>query len=163
MNDSPIAKLRAQVEQQVPEKMRDAYGRVMLAGQKIMYSKETNGAVEQRIKGAGSPAEAAGSGAVELIGILAQNSRGTMPREVAGPAMMGLMAETLDYLQQTGRIKGDAADVDTATKALMDAMMKGAGVDQAGFDQILSKAQESMSNPEIAAKMKEAGYGPQVG
>ena len=93
--------------------------------------------------------------ALELLGILAHESRGTLPPTLVGPSAVILMTEILDYLKQTGRIKGDAADLETAARALSETMMKGSGVTPEAFDQILGKTQEAMQDPNIAATMQQ--------
>jgi hypothetical protein len=63
-----------------------------------------------------------------------------------------LLTEILDYMKQTGRIEGTAADLETATRAMSETVMKGSG---GNFDQILSKTSEAMKDPAIAAKMQQ--------
>lgn len=151
----PIAQTRAAVEQKVPAEQKDALQRILLAGQRILYDKQTNTEVEKRIQESKTPAEAAGGGALELLGILAHESRGTLPPKLIGPSAIILMTEILDYLKQTGRIKGDAADLETAARALSDTMMKGSGVSPQSFDEIFSKAQSAMQDPNMAAAMQQ--------
>jgi len=151
----PISQTRAAVEQKVPPEQKDALQRIVLAGQKILYDKQTNTEVERRLQSSKNPAEAAGSGALELLGVLAHESRGTLPQPLVGPAAMILMTEILDYMKQTGRIKGTPEELETAARALSDTMMKGSGVSSEGFDQILNKASEAMNDPNIAAKMQQ--------
>ena len=154
-SSDPIAQTRAAVEQKVPAEQQDALQRILLAGQRILYDKQTNTEVEKRIQESKTPAEAAGGGALELLGILAHESRGTLPPKLVGPSAIILMTEILDYLKQTGRIKGDAADLETAARALSETMMKGSGVTPEAFDQILGKTQEAMQDQNIAATMQQ--------
>lgn len=149
-----LEQARQKFEEQVPQQYQDALNRVVTAGKKILYSKESHAMVEQELAG-DNPVAAAGAGAADLMGMLVKESRGTMPRQVVAPAMMILLTDVLDYLKQTGRAKGDAADLETATQALTDTMMKAAGVSPAQFHAILDKAQGAMSDPAIAAKMRE--------
>lgn len=158
-NKDVLAALQDQVASRVPEQYRDAFGRVLTAGRRLMYDKSTHPVIEQQIASAGDPVAAVGTGAAELMGLLIQNSKGTMPKAVIGPAMVALMGEGLDYLRQTGRAKGDAADVDRATQALSEALMGAAGVTPQSFDAVLAKAQDSLADPQVAAKMKEFGHG----
>lgn len=151
----PIQQVRAAVEQQVPADQKDALQRIILAGQRILYDKDTNPEVENRIKESKTPAEAAGGGALELLGILAHESRGTLPPKLVGPSAVILMTELLDYLKQSGRIKGDASDLETAARALSDTMMKGSGVSPQGFDEILGKTSEAMQDPNIASAVQQ--------
>ncbi len=154
-SSDPIAQTRAAVEQKVPAEQQDALQRILLAGQRILYDKQTNTEVEKRIQESKTPAEVAGGGALELLGILAHESRGTLPPKLVGPSAIILMTEILDYLKQTGRIKGDAADLETAARALSETMMKASGVTPEAFDQILGKTQEAMQDPNISATMQQ--------
>ena len=153
--NDPITQARSMVEQKVPAAQQDALQRIVLAGQKILYDQQTNTEVEKRLQASKNPAEAAGSGALELLGVLAHESRGTLPQPLVGPAATILMTEILDYLKKTGRIKGDAADLETAARSLSDTMMKASGVTPDTFDQILNKTSEAMNDPNIAAKMQQ--------
>jgi hypothetical protein len=150
-----IQQARSAFEQRVPKEQQDILQRIILAGKKVLYDQTTNSEVEKRIQDSPTPAEAAGSGAVELLGVLAHESRGTLPQALIGPSAAVLMTEILDYLKQTGRIKGDAADLEAAAKALSETMMKGSGVTPEGFDQILGKMSQSMQDPKIAAAVQQ--------
>jgi hypothetical protein len=150
-----IAKTRAAFEQKVPAEQQDALSRIIMAGKKVLYDEKTNTEVEKRMQASQNPAEAAGSGAVELLGVLAHESRGTLPKALVGPSAAILMTEILDYLKQTGRIEGTAADLETATRAMSEAMMRAAGASPDHLDQILSKTSEAMKDPAIAAKMQQ--------
>lgn len=150
-----IEQTRSAAEQKVPPEQKEALQRIIVAGQQILYDKTTNSEVEKRMQASKNPAEAAGSGALELLGVLAHESRGTLPQPLIGPAATILMTEILDYMKKTGRIKGDATDLETAARALSDTMMKGSGVTPETFDQILSKTSEAMQDPNIAAKMQQ--------
>jgi len=147
-----IAKTRAAFEQKVPADQQASLQRIILAGQKILYDKTTNSAVEKRLQSSDNPAAAAGAGAAELLSVLMRESRGTLPKALIGPATGVLLTEILDYMKQTGRIEGTAADLETATRAMSETVMKGSG---GNFDQILSKTSEAMKDPAIAAKMQQ--------
>ncbi len=154
-----IAKARSTFEQRVPADQQDALQRILLAGQKLLYDKTTNTEVEKRLQSSKNPAEAAGNGAVELLGVLSRESRGTLPKTLVGPSAAILMTELLDYLKQTGRIKGTPDDLETATRALSETMMKGAGLTPESFDQMLGKVSESMGDPKIAAAVQQQMQG----
>lgn len=151
-----ISQLRAQFEQKVPDDQKDALQRIVLAGQKILYDKQTNTAVEQRMQAAKNPAAAAGSGAVELLGVLMRESRGTFPKQLIGPAVGILMTEILDYMKQTGRIDGTNEDFAAASKAMMEATLQKSG---SSMDELLGKTEQAMSDPNIAAKMQQQMQG----
>lgn len=154
-----LAKTRAAFEERVPQEQQDALQRIVLAGKKILYDKTTNTAVEKRLAAAKDPAAAAGSGAVELVGVLARESRGTLPKDLVGPSAAILMTEILDYMKQTGRIEGSPADLEKATRSMAETMMKGSGVSSDQFDQILGKTSEAMNDPKIAAAVQQQMQG----
>lgn len=147
-----IAKTRAAFEQKVPADQQAALQRIILAGQKILYDKTTNSVVEKRLQSSDNPAEAAGAGAAELLSVLMRESRGTLPKALIGPATGVLLTEILDYMKQTGRIEGSAADLETATRAMSETVMKGSGNN---FDQVLGKTSEAMKDPNIAAQVQQ--------
>lgn len=150
-----IAKTRTAFEQKVPADQQDALQRIILAGKKILYDKTTNTEVEDRIKNSPNPASAAGKGALELLGVLMQESRGTLPKNLVPAAAGVLMTEILDYLKQTNRIKGSVEDIETATRDMSNTLMKASGVTPETFDQILNKTSESLNDPKIAAQLQQ--------
>lgn len=150
-----ISQLRDRVGQLVTPDMKDAVQRIVLAGQKILYSPETHSAVEDKLKESDDPAVAAGKGVVELMGVLAHESRGTLPQKAVTPSMMILLTDILDYLKQSGRIKGDNADIERAAQSLAETMMQGSGASEGAFDQIMGRAQEAMQDPKIAAMVQQ--------
>ena len=149
-----IEKARNAFEQKVPADGQDALQRIALAGKKFLYDDQMNKEVEERIASSSNPAEEAGSGAVEVLGILMKESRGTFPKDLVAPSAGILMLEILDYLKRTGRIEGTADDIDRATRALSNTLLEASGVTPDTFNQILNKTSESMKDPNIAAQMQ---------
>ena len=119
--------VRAQL--QLPDNLKDAYDRVVLAGMKVMFSPEThqkamtflseeNGPADQRI----------GQGVAALMGILIQQSNNTMPPQIVIPAGIELVAAAGDFLKQSGEAVTDD-DIAGAMAEFTQVVLQQAGAD----------------------------------
>jgi len=89
------------------------------------------------------------------MGMLMQESRNTIPKEVFVPASLALMAEALDYVgQKQGREIGNE-DVDNATKSYADSMMQLSGYTPDMVEQMAGKTQEWMQDPRYAQLIQQ--------
>ena len=81
---------------------KESLDRVVVAGQKLMFSKETHQAMLDAIEGEGDMADKLGMGIVQLMMILFQQSKGNMPPQVIMPAASILLAKACEYIERTG-------------------------------------------------------------
>lgn len=157
---NPVQALADAAVKQVPEKYKDVFARVLAAGRKFMYgSDKTHALVEQELAKSEDPVAAAGAGVTKLMGLLMKESRNTIPKEVFAPASLALMAEALDYVGQSRKQEITKEDVARAGRSYGDSMLKAAGLDDRGFENLANKTNELMQNPQAAALIQRQMQG----
>lgn len=104
MQDKQLAQIEQQIEQAIPQEKKDAYERIVAAGLKLMFSPETNSGIFKGASEGNVPSRLAMITA-GVIAILAKESRGSMPMDVAMPAAMILLLHALDFIATAGAIK----------------------------------------------------------
>ena len=87
----------------MPENDRDAVRRVVLAGMKVLFSKETHNQIFDNIRPEDQvPLEdELGAGAANLMMMLYQESKQTMPQQAIIPAGAILLARACEFIHQT--------------------------------------------------------------
>lgn len=86
----------------LPDNLKDAYDRVVLAGMKMMFSEETHQMAMKTLQGQGPIDERLAQGVAALMGTLITESNNTMPPAVVIPAGIELIAAAGDFLKQGG-------------------------------------------------------------
>ena len=114
---------------QLPGNLKDAYDRVVLAGMKVMFSKETNGMAMQALQGTGPIEERLGTGIAGLMGLLAKQSNGTMPPQIVIPAGIELLAAMADYLKKSGQEPINDQQIGEAMAVFVQHVLRQAGAD----------------------------------
>ena len=133
-----------------PEQYQDALQRVVAAGKKLMYSKETHQMMVEEL--ADDPIRGAGEGAVTLMSILMKESRNTIPGPAFMPAMVILLMDALDFVAQTKNIEIGSDEIGQATEAMTEAMLSGLGITPEHLNEVVGKTHELMQDPEVKAK-----------
>lgn len=145
---------------QIPDNLKDAYDRVVLAGMKVMFSKETsqqamsflseeNGAADERI----------GQGVAALMGLLMKQANGTMPPQIIIPAGVELVAAAGDYLKKAGENVTDD-DIAGAMSDYVQIVLQQAGADSPEkMRQMLQQAQGG--TPDGAPQPPAGGPAPE--
>lgn len=98
-----LQKIKDQITAKVPAEKKEAYQRIYLAGMKVMFDAQTHKLMLQALNKPGELSENIGEGIGQLLGTLYQESRKTMPIDVAMLAAIDLMCEALDFIEQTGK------------------------------------------------------------
>jgi hypothetical protein len=87
----------------LPDNLKGAYDRVVLAGMKVMFSPETHQQAMSFLSEENGPADQRiGQGVAALMGLLIKQSNNTMPPQVVIPAGIELVAAAGDFLKQSG-------------------------------------------------------------
>jgi hypothetical protein len=86
----------------MPEKFQKMFDRIVLAGQKILYSKETSEMVDQFLSQDAPIEERLGNGVANIVVMIDNKSNGAIPKEVLVPAGTVLLFDAADFLTQTG-------------------------------------------------------------
>lgn len=89
------------VQDQGHQSIMNSVQRVVLAAQKIMYSKQTHGFFMKQLDAFEDPREKAGMGALALIGILMKESGGKVDPRTVVPVGVILVADILDFIGKT--------------------------------------------------------------
>ena len=144
--------IKAQIEQELRAKLspelNKAMDKVIVAGMKVMFSPETHQLALKEIEGDDMP-EDVGRGVANLLMMLFQESRGTMPMEAGIPGAVVLCIEALEFLEKAGAIEVTKETVARSVQSLFTYVMQGAGI-----------SKEKMGGMMAAAKQGQAG-GPQ--
>ena len=135
---------------QMPPELQEAYERVVIAGMKVMFSKESHRAMLQEIQKPGRMDERLGKGIAGLMLMLFKESNETMPPAVIIPAGVNLLMEAVDFLRKSGLAKPTNADIGGGIEIMMSIILEKFGVAPDKMAQMLN--QYSNENiPEMGA------------
>jgi hypothetical protein len=137
----------------MPPELQEAYERVVIAGMKVMFSKESHRAMLAEIQRGGPVAERLGKGISGLVLMLFQESNKTMPPEVIIPAGMELLMRAVDFLKDSGLEKVNNKDVGDAMEIMITTILKTFGIGPEQMQQMLNQA----SNETIPAAPQQMG------
>lgn len=119
----------------MPVHLQNAFDRVIAAGMKLMYDKKTNKLMMQGLD-TKPIAQLLGEGTVGLMGILSEQSNGTIPPEVIIPAGMYLIAEAADFYEKSGVLSVSNSDIAEAIQIYIYLIIQKSGGDP---DQMVAK------------------------
>lgn len=156
MQNPLIIKAEAAVDAKVSPADKEAYDKIVLAGMKVMFSKETHGQLVQGFKEAGDPLTAIVEGIIAIIGILFKESRGTMPPGPMVLAGQSLLMEALDFMDESGMIEVDEQMLGDATQKYIETLLPKIGLTPDKMQAVLGKAQGIMGDPQKMAAYKQS-------
>lgn len=102
--------------------------RIVLAGQKVMFDKQSHKLLLQQLDGPGTMSMKLGQGVAGLMGLLLQESKNSLPPNLIIPAGMILVAHAAEFLRQSGTDLTDQ-DIAQAVKVMVTAVLHAGGVD----------------------------------
>ena len=102
-----------QTQSKVPAKFKTSFDRVVLAGQKLMYSDETHSMMRSQLDAPNPPEINVGEGIAKLMGILWKEGKGTIQ---------------MDFAEKAGKIQVTPDTLAAATKELMSSLMQILGI-----------------------------------
>lgn len=109
-------------QMKLPPELQEAYERVVLAGMKMMFGKDTNAQMLKQLQSLSGPiSERLGTGIAGILAELFRMSNKTMPPQVIIPAGVELLMQAADFLKRSGaeqidnKAIGDAMDVMVTT------------------------------------------------
>ncbi len=150
--------LKNQLLQQAQEKIesgvkdRASYDKIVAAGTKVIYDKETFSELMKGIDQSKDPVFEVADGIVGILGILYKQSRNTMPLVPMISAGMTLMVDALDFMEQAGMATIDKETLAKATTMYMNSLLPKLGLTPEKMQGVLDGVQGTMSDPE---KMKQ--------
>jgi hypothetical protein len=131
---------------QLPPELQDAYERVVAAGMKVLFSKETHPMVLEQLDGPGDMATKIGEGIARVVVFLFNESNGTMPEDVIVPAGILLILKASEFINQSGLGEVSDEEVGRAMEIMISALFDGFGADRSEFDAAM--AEDGAAMPE---------------
>ncbi len=137
--------------------------KIIAAGLKILDGDESRKLVVSELKQEKDPADIAGDGVAKLMGILMNQSKGTMPMKAAMPAATILMCEALDRLEALGKVEVDKATLAQAMKSLASSMMQLIGATPDKLESLLAQTRRPEQAPPMPQPAEAAPEAPPAG
>lgn len=95
------AELMRMAQAMGPER-QEAFQRVVLAGKRILYGKETQGIIDEFMSVDAPIEEKLGTGIANLVIMIDNKAQGNIPKDVMIPAGTLLLFDAADFLRQSG-------------------------------------------------------------
>jgi hypothetical protein len=130
--DPILKQAEAAISAKVPPPLQSAYQRIVLAGQKMLYSPQMHDRVVKQLQSVPNPAQAAGEGVAKLMALLIAQSKGTMMSAQAMPAVSlaaaTLVCEALDFMEKMGIAQVTPQLLSDATQFMGTALLQVMGI-----------------------------------
>lgn len=143
--------IRKQIK--MPPELQEAYDRVVLAGMKVLFSKESHQLLMDEIQGQGPVPQRLGEGVAGLMLLLFKESNQTIPPQVIVPAGTELMMQVADFLKKTGLMPVSDQDVGAAMEIMIMKILQAFGVDPMQMQQMLNQ----YDNTKVDAAAQQMG------
>lgn len=124
---------------QMPPELQEAYERVVIAGMKVMFSKDSHQLMLQQLQQGGSMGERLGKGVAGLMFLLFKQSNATIPPQVIIPAGVELLAQAADFLKQAGMGEVTNEDIGEGMQIMITTILDKFGVSQEQMQQMLNQ------------------------
>lgn len=108
----------------LPDQLKGAYDKVVLAGMKVMFSDQTHQEFLKEIQGNDLLANRVGKTIAGLMMLLFAESKKTMPQQVMIPAGTELVVQAIDFIQKSGLEQVTNKDVGDAVQVFINLIMK---------------------------------------
>jgi phage-related tail protein len=162
--------LLVKTEQAVMAKLKPgqmkAFQKVLAAGLRVLDSEQSHKLVAGQLKAQADPTDIAGAGVAKLLGVLINQSKGTMPMEAAIPAATVLLLESLDRLEELGKVEINNDTLAAAMQSMSSAIMQLFGVTPQRLDGMMKQRQGEQTPeaaPEAAPPEQSAQPQPLIG
>jgi hypothetical protein len=142
----------------MPPKMRQAFERIVLAGKKIMYSKETQPVVDKFMNSDAPVAEKLGLGVANIIVMIDNKANGAVPKDILIPAATVLLFDAADFLRKTGETV-TVSDIGNAYEMMFFGIFQAYGMEPDQVEQVFDKmgGQSQVGAEEQAPAPEEQG------
>lgn len=134
---------------QMPPELQEAYDRVVIAGMKVMFSKESHKLMLDELQKEGPIAQKLGMGIAGLMLLLFKESNETIPPQVIIPAGVNLLSRAADFIRKSGIDSITNADIGDAMELMISTILQKFGVSPDQMEQMLNQ----YSNENIPAEM----------
>lgn len=129
--------IRAKV---APDQVK-AFDKIILAGLKVLDSEKTHKLVASQLQAQGDPEQIAGAGAAKILGILMNQSKGSMPMKAGIPAATVLLLEAMDRMEELGKIEVTNDTLSEAMQAMSSSLLQMMDVTPQKLEMLMKKAQ----------------------
>lgn len=136
---------------QIPPDMQEAYDRVVVAGMKLMFSKETHRIMLKEMQKEGPLSQRLGRGVAGLMLIMVKESNSTMPPQIIIPAGVELLMQAVDFMKKTDMANPTNEEIGQAMQIMITTILEKFGVDPAKFEQMLNQ----FDNTNVDAAMQQ--------
>jgi ABC-type dipeptide/oligopeptide/nickel transport system ATPase subunit len=124
---------------QIPPQLQGAYQKIVLAGMKVMFDKNTHQMAMQELEKQGPVSDNLAEGIINLMALLWQKSNKTMPPQLIIPAGITLLMEAADFIKKSQIVPIEPQDLGDATQKFVMGIMKKFGLNP---DAVIQKAQQ---------------------
>lgn len=132
----------------MPPELQEAYERVVIAGMKVMFSKESHKLMLDELQKEGPVGQKLGMGIAGLMLLLFKESNQTMPPQVIIPAGINLLSRAADFIRKSEIEKITNADIGEAMEVMISTILQKFGVGPEQMAQMLNQ----YSNENIPAE-----------
>lgn len=123
----------------MPPELQEAYERVVIAGMKVMFSKESHKLMLDELQKEGPMGQKLGTGIAGLMLLLVKESNGTLPPEVIVPAGINLLTRAADFIRKSKIEKITNGDIGEAMEVFISTILEKFGVDPAQMADMLNQ------------------------
>jgi hypothetical protein len=135
----------------MPPELQEAYERVVIAGMKVMFSKESHKLMLDELQKEGPLGQKLGMGIAGLMLLLIKESNGTIPPEVIIPAGINLLTRAADFIRKSKIEKITNADIGDAMEIMISTILQKFGVEPEQMAQMLNQYSDENIPAEMGA------------
>lgn len=135
----------------MPPELQEAYERVVIAGMKVMFSKESHKLMLDELQKEGPIGQKLGMGIAGLMLLLVKESNGTIPPEVIIPAGINLLARAADFIRKSEIEKITNGDIGDAMEVFISTILEKFGVSPEQMTQMLNQYSDENIPAEMGA------------
>jgi hypothetical protein len=135
----------------MPPELQEAYERVVIAGMKVMFSKESHKLMLDELQKEGPMGQKLGVGIAGLMLLLVKESNGSIPPEVIIPAGINLLTRAADFIRKTKIEKITNGDIGDAMEVFMSTILEKFGVSPEQMTQMLNQYSDENIPAEMGA------------
>lgn len=160
--EDEISPEQVRKDMKMPPELQNAYERVVVAGMKLMFSKETHKYMLKQLESDAPMSEKLGNGIAELMIALFLQSNRTMPPQVIIPAGTELVVQAADFIKKSGLAKVTNRDIGDGIQIMMSQVFRQFGIDPDKLFQKIGQFDPSQL-PSILQQGQQAQQAPAQG
>ena len=135
----------------MPPELQEAYERVVIAGMKVMFSKESHKLMLDELQKEGPVGQKLGMGIAGLMLLLVKESNNTIPPEVIIPAGVNLLSRGPDCIRKSEIEKMTNADIGDAMEVMISTILQKFGVEPEQMAEMLNQYSDENIPAEMGA------------